>query len=47
MATEEARAIAEEAKSKAEAEAARHEVEHTSLLLEIGAAKDEVSSLYS
>ena len=45
--------VAEEAKHKAEAEAeaeaeaANLEVERTSLLLEIGAAKDEVSSLHS
>ena len=39
--------VAEEAKLKAEAEAALLEVERTSLLLEIGAAKDEVSSLHS
>ena len=37
----------EEAKRKAEVEAARLEVERTFLLLEIGAAKDEVSSLLS
>ena len=44
-ATKEARVIAEKARSKAEA--TRLEVKRTSLLLEIGAAKDEVSSLYS
>ena len=37
--------IMEEVKCKVEAEAARLEVERTSLLLEIGATKDEVSSL--
>ena len=37
----------EEAKRKAEAEAAHLEVERTSLLLEIRAAKDEVSFLQS
>ena len=37
----------EEARRKAKAKAARLEVERTSLLLEIGAAKDEVSSLHS
>ena len=40
-------AVAEEAKRKAKAESARLEVERTSLLLEIGAAKDEVCSLQS
>ena len=44
---EEAMAVMEEAKLKAEVEAARLEVERTSLLLEIGAAKDEVSFLHS
>ena len=44
---QDALAVAEEAKRKAEAEVARLEVEQTSLLLEIGAAKDEVSSLHS
>ena len=39
--------IAEEATHKAEAEATRLEVERTSLLLEIGATKDEVSFLQS
>ena len=43
----EARAVVEEAMRKAEAKAARLEVKQTSLLLEIGAAKDEVSSLHS
>ena len=37
----------EEARRKVEAEATRLEVEWTSLLLEIGAAKDEVSSFHS
>ena len=40
-------AVEEEAKHKAEAETTRLEVERTSLLLELGAAKDEVSSLQS
>ena len=40
-------AATEEASRKAEAKAARLEVERTSLLLDIGAAKDEVSSLKS
>ena len=44
-ATKEARVIAEKARSKAEA--TRLEVKRTSLLLEIGAAKDEVSSLFT
>ena len=41
--------VAEEAKrkAKAEAEVARLKVERTSLLLEIGATKDEVSFLHS
>ena len=43
----EARAVAEEAKCKAEVEASRLEVERTSLILKIGRAKDEVSSLHS
>ena len=42
---QDALAIAEEANRKAEA--ARLEVERTSLLLEIGAVKDEVSFLHS
>ena len=46
-ATEEARVIVEEAKRKAKAKVARLEVMQTSLLLEIGTAKDEVSSLHS
>ena len=37
----------EEARQKAEVMAASLEVERTSLLLEIEAAKDEVSSLHS
>ena len=37
-------AVVEEAKCKAEAETARLEVDKTSLLLELRAAKDEVSS---
>ena len=40
-------AATEEAKRKAEVEIARLEVERTFLLLEIGAAKDEVCSLQS
>ena len=39
--------IAKEAKRNAEVEVARLEVERTSLMLEIGATKDEVSSLHS
>ena len=39
--------VAEEAKRKAEAETFRLEVERKSLLLELGAAKDEVSFLHS
>ena len=39
--------VAEEARHKAEAKAAHLEVERTSLLLEIGAAKDKVFSLQS
>ena len=39
--------IAEEARRKVEAEVASLEVERTSLLLEVGATKDEVSSLQS
>ena len=46
-ATKEARAVAEKAKHKAEAKAACLEVEWTSLLLEIGTAKDDVSSFHS
>ena len=44
---QDALAVVEEARCKAEAEATRLEVERTSLLLEIRAAKDEVSSLHS
>ena len=40
-------AVAEEARCKVEAEVACLEVERTSLLVEIGAAKDEVSSFHS
>ena len=40
-------AVVEEARQKAEAKAARLEVERTSLLLEIKAAKDKMSSLHS
>ena len=47
MAVEEARAVVEEARCKAEAETAHLEVEQTSILLEIGVAKDEVSYLHS
>ena len=39
--------VAEEARRKAETKDTRLEVERTSLLLEILAAKDEVSSLHS
>ena len=44
---QDALAVAEKARRKAEAEVARLEVEQTSLLLEVGTTKDEVSSLYS
>ena len=44
---QEALAVEEEGKRKEEAEIARLEVERTSLLLEIGATKDKVSSLHS
>ena len=44
---QDALAVAEEAKCKADTEAARLEVERTSLLLEIEAIKDEVSSFQS
>ena len=40
-------AATKEGRCKAEAEIARLEVERTSLLLELGATKDEVSSLHS
>ena len=39
--------VVEEAKHKAKAETSRLEVKRTPLLLELRAAKDEVSSLYS
>ena len=45
--TEEARVVAEEARHKVEAKAARLEVEQISLMLKIGASKDEVYSLHS
>ena len=41
----EALVVIEEAKRKAEAETANLEVKQTSLLFELGAEKDEVSSL--
>ena len=44
---QDALAVAEEARRKAEAKAAHLEVEWASLLLDIGAAKDEVSFLQS
>ena len=44
---QDALAATEEASRKAEAKAARLEVERTSLMLDIRAAKDEVSSLQS
>ena len=44
---QDALAVGEEARRKAWAQAARLKVEQTSLLVEIEAAKDEVSSLYS
>ena len=44
---QDALAIAEEARQKVDDEVAHLEVERTSLLLEIGTAKDEVSSLHS
>ena len=40
-------AVTEEAKRKARVETTRLEVEQTSLMLELGAAKDEVSTLQS
>ena len=43
---QDALAVANEAKHKAEAEAVLLEVERTSLLLDIGAVKNEVSSLH-
>ena len=47
LATEEARAVVKKARRKAEYEVAQLKVDRTSLLLELGAAKDEVSSLQS
>ena len=44
---QEALVATEEGGRKAKAKIARFEVERTSLLLELGASKDEVSSLYS
>ena len=44
---QDALAVAEEAKHKDEVETTHLEVERTSLLLEVGTAKDDVSSLYS
>ena len=44
---QDALAVVEETKRKAEAETALLEVKRTLLLLELGAAKDEVSSLQS
>ena len=44
---QEALAVAKEARHKAEAETSRLEVDRTSLLLELGAAKYEVSFLHS
>ena len=41
----EAKAIVEEARRNAESDAARLEVNQTSLLLKLGTVKDEVSSL--
>ena len=46
-AIEETRAVAKEARCKVKSEAARIEVDRTSLLLELGTTKDEVSSLQS
>ena len=45
-ATGEAIEVAEEARSKTESEAIELEVDRTSLLLELGTVKDEVSSLH-
>ena len=45
--TEEASVVAKEARHKADAEATCLEVDQTSLLLELGTTKDEVSSLQS
>ena len=47
VAASDTKAWVEEARHKAEVETARLEVERTSLLLEIGAAKDKVCSLQS
>ena len=44
---QEALAVAKEARRKVEADTSRLEVERTSLLLDLKAAKDEVSSLHS
>ena len=44
---QEALVVIEEASHKVEVETSRLEVERTSLLLELGAAKDKVSSLHS
>ena len=44
---QDALAVVEEARPKAESKVACLEVERTSLLLEVGATKDEVSSLQS
>ena len=47
VAAEEARVVVEEARRKAKSEVARLEVDWTSLLLELGTVKHEVSSLQS
>ena len=44
---QEALVVVEEARHKVEVKTSRQEVERTSLLLELGAAKDKVSSLHS
>ena len=44
---QDALAAVEEARRKAEAKTPHLEIERTSLLLELGATKDEVSSLHS
>ena len=44
---QDALAAVEEARRRAEAKTAHLEIERTSLLLELGATKDEVSSLHS
>ena len=46
-AAEEAKTLIEEARRKAKSKATRLEVDQTSLLLELGTVKDEVSSLQS